>query len=82
MAAIDEVKNTAGCEEWLMMRVGFLPRNSLGYFRAGIGFYNKKEYIKAIECFQKSVELDKMNVKYRLTASTMPIKLWRELVSQ
>ena len=56
------VSQTAGCEEWLMMRVGSMPRNSLGWFRCGIGFYNKKEYTKAIECFEKSVELDKMNV--------------------
>jgi hypothetical protein len=39
---------TSGCEEWLMMRVGSTPRNSLGkyptyqgWFRCGVGFYNK-----------------------------------------
>ncbi|KAJ1505621.1 hypothetical protein HMI54_011904 [Coelomomyces lativittatus] len=48
-------------DEWLLMRVGALPRNSLGWFRAGVGFYNKKEYSRAIECFQKSVELDPQN---------------------
>ncbi|KAI9364000.1 hypothetical protein DFJ73DRAFT_772858 [Zopfochytrium polystomum] len=48
-------------EEWLLLRVGVLPRNSLGWFRSGVGFYNKKEYTKAIECFEKSVELDPMN---------------------
>lgn len=49
-------------EEWLLLRVGSVPRNSLGWFRCGVGFYNKKEYIKAIECFEKSVQLDPMNV--------------------
>ncbi|KNE58774.1 hypothetical protein AMAG_04326 [Allomyces macrogynus ATCC 38327] len=48
-------------DEWLLLRVGALPRNSLGWFRAGVGFYNKKEYARSIECFQKSVELDPQN---------------------
>ncbi|KAJ3118946.1 hypothetical protein HDU96_005183 [Phlyctochytrium bullatum] len=47
--------------EWLMLRVGVLPRNSLGWFRCGVGFYNKKEYTKSIECFEKAVEMDPMN---------------------
>ena len=69
MAAIPagQVETSGGghgtdCEEWLMLRVGAAPRNSLGWFRCGIGFYNKKEYSKAIECFEKSVQLDPMNV--------------------
>lgn len=49
-------------EEWLLLRIGSLPRNSLGWFRCGVGFYNKKDYTKAIECFEKAVELDPMNV--------------------
>lgn len=49
-------------EEWLLSRVGALPRNSLGWFRCGVGFYNKKDYAKAIECFQRAVELDPLNV--------------------
>ncbi|KAI8835385.1 hypothetical protein HDU81_006173 [Chytriomyces hyalinus] len=48
-------------EEWLLLRIGVVPRNSLGWFRCGVGFYNKKEYTKSIECFEKSVELDPMN---------------------
>ncbi|KAJ3244952.1 hypothetical protein HDU78_010125 [Chytriomyces hyalinus] len=50
-------------EEWLLLRIGVVPRNSLGWFRCGVGFYNKKEYTKSIECFEKSVELDPMNVR-------------------
>lgn len=57
-----ELNNAATVEEWLLLRVGSLPRNSLGWFRCGVGFYNKKEYAKAIECFDKSVELDPLNV--------------------
>ncbi|KAI8813668.1 hypothetical protein BJ742DRAFT_439161 [Cladochytrium replicatum] len=48
-------------EEWLLLRVGALPRNSLGWFRCGVGFYNKKDFTKAIECFEKSVQLDPLN---------------------
>lgn len=53
-------------EEWLLLRVGSVPRNSLGWFRCGVGFYNKKEYVKAIECFEKSVALDPMNVRNKV----------------
>jgi tetratricopeptide (TPR) repeat protein len=48
-------------EEWLLEKVGTAPRNSIGWFRCGVGFYNKKEYLKSIECFEKSVKLDPMN---------------------
>jgi tetratricopeptide (TPR) repeat protein len=34
-----------------------------------VGFYNKKEFTKAIECFEKSVELDPMNVNIDLSFS-------------
>lgn len=50
-------------EEWLLLRVGTLPRNSLGWFRAGVGFYNKREYARAIECFERAVEMDPNNVR-------------------
>ena len=53
---------SGGCDEWLVLRVGAVPRTSLGWFRCGVGFYNKKEYTKAIECFEKSVQMDPMNV--------------------
>lgn len=55
---------TSGAEEWLLLRVGASPRTSLGWFRTGVGFYNKKEYSKSIECFEKAVALDPMNVCY------------------
>jgi predicted TPR repeat methyltransferase len=57
-----EDQNVAGCEEWLLLRVGSVPRTSLGWFRCGVGFYNKKESTKAIQCFEKSVQLDPLNV--------------------
>ena len=62
--ATTENHQTTGCEEWLLLRVGSLPRNSLGWFRCGVGFYNKKEFTKAIQCFEKSVLLDPLNVIY------------------
>jgi tetratricopeptide (TPR) repeat protein len=58
----DTTRGQNSSEEWLLLRVGVVPRNSLGWFRCGVGFYNKKEYTKSIECFEKSVELDPMNV--------------------
>eukprot|EP01135_Chromosphaera_perkinsii_P007402 Nk52_evm1s819 gene=Nk52_evmTU1s819 len=48
-------------EGWMKDRIGAVPRNSLGWFRAGVGFYNKKKYYRAIECFQKAIEIDPMN---------------------
>ncbi|EPZ36952.1 hypothetical protein O9G_001397 [Rozella allomycis CSF55] len=48
-------------EEWLLLRVGSIPRNSVGWFRCGVAFYNKKEFLRAIDCLQKSVELDPLN---------------------
>ncbi|KAI8824466.1 uncharacterized protein EV422DRAFT_565155 [Fimicolochytrium jonesii] len=39
-------------EEWLLLR----------WFRCGVGFYNKEDFTKAIECFEKSVALDPLNV--------------------
>jgi len=48
-------------EEWISSRAGMLPKTSLGWFRAGVGFYNKKHFIFAIECFEKAVELDPLN---------------------
>jgi len=48
-------------EAWLMTRIGACPTTSLGWFRAGVGFYNKREFNFAIECFQKSINLDPEN---------------------
>lgn len=47
---------------WLSLRFNMLPSTSLGWFRAGIGFYNKKEFQYAIECLERAVELDPRNV--------------------
>ncbi|KXS19344.1 hypothetical protein M427DRAFT_29259 [Gonapodya prolifera JEL478] len=51
----------SNAEEWLLLRIGAVPRNSLGWFRCGVGFYNKKDYARAIDSFEKSVELDPLN---------------------
>ena len=61
-AELNPEMTASGAEEWLLLRVGAAPRNSLGWFRCGVGFYNKKEYSKSIECFEKAVALDPMNV--------------------
>jgi len=51
----------ASAESWLLGRVGETPHTSLGWFRAGVGFYNKREFHFAIECFKRSVQLDPLN---------------------
>eukprot|EP00735_Rhodelphis_limneticus_P008767 TRINITY_DN2251_c0_g1::TRINITY_DN2251_c0_g1_i1::g.6700::m.6700 TRINITY_DN2251_c0_g1::TRINITY_DN2251_c0_g1_i1::g.6700 ORF type:complete len:132 (+),score=10.25,TPR_11/PF13414.1/1.1e-09,TPR_11/PF13414.1/0.013,TPR_2/PF07719.12/6.5e-05,TPR_2/PF07719.12/0.091,TPR_16/PF13432.1/1.2e-05,TPR_19/PF14559.1/2.3e-05,TPR_1/PF00515.23/0.0088,TPR_1/PF00515.23/5.5,TPR_8/PF13181.1/1.5,TPR_8/PF13181.1/0.24,Apc3/PF12895.2/0.00045,TPR_14/PF13428.1/3.5e+02,TPR_14/PF13428.1/0.01,TPR_7/PF13176.1/63,TPR_7/PF13176.1/0.2, len=48
-------------KEWMKERFGILPKTSLGWFRAGVGFFNKKHYERSIECFQYSVQLDPLN---------------------
>ena len=54
-------------ESWLLGRVGETPQTSLGWFRAGVGFYNKREFQFSIECFQRSVQLDPLNVRREKT---------------
>jgi hypothetical protein len=49
-------------EEWLLGRIGETPLTSLGWFRAGVGFYNKHEFNFSIECFQRAIDLDPINV--------------------
>ena len=51
----------ASAEDWLLLRIGIVPKGSLGWFRAGVGFYNKKAYSFAIECLEKAVALDPLN---------------------
>lgn len=53
--------NALSVEDWLAAKVGAAPKNSLGWFRTGVGFYNKKDYVRAIECFEKAVKLDPLN---------------------
>jgi hypothetical protein len=58
-AAADTAQQSS--DDWLLIRVGSVPKSSLGWFRCGVGFFNRKEFIKSIECFQKSLQLDPMN---------------------
>eukprot|EP00002_Diphylleia_rotans_P011836 TRINITY_DN2329_c0_g1_i4.p1 TRINITY_DN2329_c0_g1~~TRINITY_DN2329_c0_g1_i4.p1 ORF type:complete len:118 (-),score=31.44 TRINITY_DN2329_c0_g1_i4:445-798(-) len=51
----------ATAEEWILLKTGKLPTTTLGWFRAGVAFYNKGKYDKCIECMKKSVQLDSMN---------------------
>lgn len=48
-------------DAWLQGRIGETPQTSLGWFRAGVGFYNKREFQFSIECFQRSVQIDPLN---------------------
>ncbi len=37
------------------------PKTSVGWFRAGVGFYNKRRFEFAVECLQQAVQLDPLN---------------------
>jgi predicted Zn-dependent protease len=55
----EEEENDA--ETWIRVKLGLVPKTSLGWFRAGVGFYNKKQFAFAIQCLQRSVKLDPHN---------------------
>ncbi len=46
---------------WLQNRVGMTPKTSIGWFRAGVGFYNKRKFEWAVECLREAVALDPNN---------------------
>lgn len=54
-------------ESWLLSRVGETPQSSVGWFRAGVGFYNKKEFALAIDCMQRSTQIDPLNVRLEMS---------------
>jgi len=55
---VDEDHNA---EKWIMQRIGQIPKTSLGWFRSGVGFYNKNQYVFAIQCFETAVKMDPKN---------------------
>lgn len=56
----DESKSTV--KDWLMQQSnGLLPNTSIGWFRAGIGFYNKKFFGASIICLRYALEMDPRN---------------------
>jgi hypothetical protein len=65
-------------DAWLLSRVGETPTSSLGWFRAGVGFFNKREFHFAIDCFQRSVHIDPLNVSKN---SGRPAKGATDLIS-
>ncbi|GBG33737.1 Tetratricopeptide repeat protein 27 [Hondaea fermentalgiana] len=56
-----DLRSGNDAEQWIKRKLGLLPKTSLGWFRAGVGFYNKKQYALSIQCFQRSVDLDPKN---------------------
>lgn len=64
MTEVEKGSDIPSAETWIKNRVGFTPNTALGWFRAGVGFYNHKKFEPAIECFNKSVKLDPLNVSY------------------
>ncbi|SPQ94366.1 Tetratricopeptide repeat [Plasmodiophora brassicae] len=59
--ALQAAGSVKTAERWLIDRIGQAPNTALGWFRAGVGFYNKHQFEYAIDCFQKSVALDPLN---------------------
>eukprot|EP00514_Thraustochytrium_sp_LLF1b_P006222 CAMPEP_0184511652 /NCGR_PEP_ID=MMETSP0198_2-20121128/2463_1 /TAXON_ID=1112570 /ORGANISM="Thraustochytrium sp., Strain LLF1b" /LENGTH=130 /DNA_ID=CAMNT_0026901627 /DNA_START=32 /DNA_END=424 /DNA_ORIENTATION=+ len=57
---------------WIKAKLGLLPRSSLGWFRAGVGFYNKRQHSFAIQCFERAVALDPHNYNaYQIMARAL-----------
>ena len=49
-------------KEWLKHQSnGMLPTTSVGWFRAGVGFYNKKYFGPSIVCLRYALEMDHRN---------------------
>ena len=48
-------------EAWLRKLTGTLPTTSVGWFRAGVGFYRKRYHNPAVTCLEKAVALDPIN---------------------
>ena len=46
---------------WIQAKVGQLPSTSVGWFRAGVGFYNKRWYSASITCLKRATEMDALN---------------------
>ncbi len=57
-------------EKWLRQRIGQAPKTAIGWFRAGVGFYNKRRFELAIDSFQQSVRLDPLNVRSPCSSGT------------
>ena len=48
-------------KSWIELKVGRTPTTSVGWFRSGVGFFNKRWYTPSIQCLQKAVEMDPLN---------------------
>jgi hypothetical protein len=48
-------------EAFLRKLTGTIPQTSIGWFRAGVGFFRKRYHSPAVQCLEKAVALDPMN---------------------
>ena len=48
-------------EAFLRKLTGTIPQTSIGWFRAGVGFFRKRYHSPACTCLEKAVALDPMN---------------------
>jgi tetratricopeptide (TPR) repeat protein len=53
--------NEVDAEAWLRKLTGTTPQTSVGWFRAGVGFYRKKYHNPAVTCLEKAVNMDPIN---------------------
>src|SRR6202012_3399926 len=63
--------------DYLMYSIHMLPTTSVGWLRAGIGFYNSGDHNFALDCFNESIKLDPMNYNVYQIASRSYIALNR-----
>jgi tetratricopeptide (TPR) repeat protein len=63
---------SSSVHDWLMFHISRVPSSSIGWFRAGVGFYNKLQFAYAVECFECSAQLDPLNYNcYQLMARAL-----------
>ena len=48
-------------ETWLRTLTGTIPQTSVGWFRAGVGFYRKRYHNPAVTCLEKATTMDPLN---------------------
>ena len=48
-------------EAFLRKLTGTIPQTSIGWFRAGVGFFRKRYHSPAVTCLEKATAMDPMN---------------------
>ena len=59
--ATEVARATVNAEAFLKHLTGTVPSTSVGWFRAGVGFYRKRWQAPAVQCLERAVTIDPMN---------------------